>query len=558
MRLTYFNNIILALVALTTAYSFYCDARGIRVKRNEPGKEYYILLGLLVVAGIFLRVFEFGEIPGGFNQDGAMAAVDGKALSDYMTDRFGTFMPAHLYGWGFGQMSSLLSYLIAIPVGFFGLSPVTARLPQLLVSIMGGVCFFLFIRETCGKRAGFVAMLFLVINPWHLLQSRWALDCNLFPHFVMAGVYFLYRGLRGKQWWLYGSMVFFGLSMYGYGVSIYSVPLLLIMGCVYALVTKKVKPLQALICAGVYLLIAWPFILTMAVNFFGWDTIKLPFVTMQHFTSSMRAKDILFFSDNIPKQLRQNFRFLLDILLQKDDLLWNTLPGFGTMFAFAVPLMIAGIVKLVRDEKGTGRVLTVIFLITGIAVCLFTNNVNVNRANLIMYPMMMLSVLGICYIAERVKYSYEGFVCLIVAAGILLSVAYFEIYNDELKHDFYDGFGEALISAENTGADVIFVTADTQYEGSGAVSEILTLFYDRTDALYYQGKTNIDHGRELLPYSQRFVYVSMDPSIALRAGGNAAFVIRQEDAGLFSGYQVRYFGDYAMAVRDPSAVIDGQ
>lgn len=113
-------------------------------------KLYYILLAVIVVIGVSIRIWQFGSVPGGFNQDGAMAAVDGKALADYGTDRFGTWLPAHLYAWGYGQMSSLLSYLIAIFVKFFGLNPITARLPQLIASVAGGVFFYLFIRDIFG------------------------------------------------------------------------------------------------------------------------------------------------------------------------------------------------------------------------------------------------------------------------------------------------------------------------------------------------------------------------------------------------------------------------
>lgn len=146
-------------------------------------KIYYLIIAAVVIIGIGIRVWQFGSVPGGFNQDGAMAAVDGKAIADYGTDRFGTWLPAHLYAWGYGQMSSLLSYLIAIFVKFFGLTPITARLPQLIMSIAGGVFFYLFIRDIFGKGAGLIAAVFVAINPWHFIQSRWALDCNLLPHF---------------------------------------------------------------------------------------------------------------------------------------------------------------------------------------------------------------------------------------------------------------------------------------------------------------------------------------------------------------------------------------
>ena len=109
-------------------------------------------------------------------------------------------------------------------------------------------------------------LLFAAINPWHILQSRWALDCNLYPHFFMAGIYFLNRGLE-KRRFLVISMIMFGLCMYCYGISIYTMPLFLLAACVYLLVTKKLTIKDAILALGVYLLVAWPFIATMIINF---------------------------------------------------------------------------------------------------------------------------------------------------------------------------------------------------------------------------------------------------------------------------------------------------
>ena len=240
---------------------------------RQSKNTYRLFLLLILIAGIALRVWDFGSIPGGVNQDGAMAAVDAKALADYGTDRFGTWLPCHLYAWGYGQMSSLMSYLIAPLVKLFGLSVVTMRIPSLLCSIAGGVFFWLFMRDVFGERAGLIAALLVAINPWHLIQSRWALDCNLLPHFFMGGLYFLNRGLTEKKRFLYISMLFFGLCMYCYGITIYTVPLFLVAVCAFYMIKKRVTLRNAAVCALVYLLIAWPFILTMAVNFFGWDTI---------------------------------------------------------------------------------------------------------------------------------------------------------------------------------------------------------------------------------------------------------------------------------------------
>ena len=510
-----------------------------------------LLVMLIFFAALIMRLWGLGFIPAGVNQDGAMAAVDGKALADYGTDRFGTAWPAHLYAWGYGQMSSLLSYLIALFVKFFGLSTVTMRLPQLLASMMGAVCFYVFVRDAFGRRAGLIAAALVAVNPWHMLQSRWALDCNLLPHFFVAGLCFLQRGLNGRRIWLYVSMLFFGLCMYCYGIAIYTVTLFLLFTGLYLAAKRQISPLELFACAGVWLLVAWPFVMTMAINYFKWDTVSLPFVTMQYFPGSVRSGDILFFSKDIAGQFVSNLRsFINVVLLQKKDLPWNDMPGFGSMYLFSMPLAAAGLFALVK-KQGSGKALALAGLFTGVWAGLVTNNVNINRVNLVFYFVLLLVVLGLELIVSRIRQSGAPAIAIFLCAGIMMLSAYFGSYADSIKHHFYWGFGEALECAEESGAEHIYVTADAQAKGYWNVSEILTLFYDETDAAYFQGKSNLNHGELMLPYYERFHYISMGENTGATAPESTAFVIRNADIPFFSKeeYNFSFHGDFVCVTK---------
>ena len=112
--LSCFNLIALLFFAALVPAALYRELRFGAVERNDTFTGGRALVMVIFFAALIMRLWGFGPIPGGVNQDGVMAAVDGKALADYGTDRFGTPWPAHLYAWGYGQMSSLLSYLIAL------------------------------------------------------------------------------------------------------------------------------------------------------------------------------------------------------------------------------------------------------------------------------------------------------------------------------------------------------------------------------------------------------------------------------------------------------------
>ncbi len=546
------NNIFLWAAILLCCYAVYkyyliSSGKTKSIKVSEASdKAYLILLAAAAFIAVFIRIYKFGSVPGGFNQDGAMAAVDAKALADYGTDRYGMKWPVHLTAWGYGQMSALLSYLMVPFIKFFGLSAVTARMPQLLVSIAGLVCLYLFIKDVFGKFPALIVAFFAAINPWHILQSRWALDCNLYPHFFIMGVYFLNKGIN-KRLYLIISMIMFGLCMYCYGISIYTMPVFLLAACIYLLVTKRITIKNALIALAVYLLIAWPFILTMAINYFKLDTIETPFFTIPYFPNSVRSNDILFFSDNILEQLKANFKSLMNVtLLQKKDLPWNDVQNFGTMYLFSMPFVIIGIAAVIKEyRKIPGAVLVLIFLLTGIWTGLMTNSVNINRINIIYYPIMIMAVIGIYYVIRLIPYSKWGIAAAYATAFILFVSTYFTSYADIMDVNFFKDFGEAVASLKDSDSDRLYITADSQYEGASNVSEILTLFYQDIDAEYYQGKT--DDGE--IPFKQKYVFKSIK-NIKVNPDENASYVITSKDMKYFdkSEFTFTQFGNYYTVV----------
>ena len=51
--------------------------------KKQRIKTETVLIILIAAVALLIRVYRFGSVPGGMNQDGAMAAVDAKALAEY-------------------------------------------------------------------------------------------------------------------------------------------------------------------------------------------------------------------------------------------------------------------------------------------------------------------------------------------------------------------------------------------------------------------------------------------------------------------------------------------
>lgn len=477
-------------------------------------KQNLFFFWIILLGAVVIRCIGFVSVPGGINQDEAMAGMDAWALSKYGTDRYGIFMPVHFMAWRYSQMSVLLSYCMIPFIKLFGFGTLAVRMPMLLISC-GSVAFvYLVGKRLFSERFAFLAMVLTAINPWHFMQSRWSLDCNLFPHVFLLAFYLLLLGLE-KRKYLYISMIFFGLTLYCYGVAVYSViPFLLAYG-LWCTWHKQLHLRELLLCAAVFIVVALPEMLVIAINFFGWSTIETPFFTMSYFPESIRSNDILFLNFSV-NQLFKNFTAMVGTcFLQKSGAIYNAIPDFGPMYLITIPFLLCGIVdygvKLFREKDVTARTQRMAlwcWLLMGIWVGLTTREVNVNRINIFFFPLIIMSAHGITVLTGKFKS------LLYVSAGayslcfVLFLSAYFTTFSRQVQTYFNVNFLSAVERADQMEEyDRLYITANVDWQQNWQMAEILTQYACRIDAAYYQEKSLVTGGRWLLPYSERYHYV---------------------------------------------------
>lgn len=526
-----------------------------QIKENDRMSRTEILWLLsLLLAALMLRLFRFGTVPDGMNQDGAMAAVDARALCNYGTDRYGMHMPVHFTAWGYGQMSVLMSYCMIPFIKLLGLTEVAVRLPVFIASMVALAALYFTGRRLAGAQAAGILLAFAVCNPWHFMLSRWALDCNMFPHVFLFGFVLLLYGMGRKKGYVYLSMVFFGLCMYCYGIAFYTVPVFLAVMCIYLLCKKLIRWQEALLCVSIWLFVSWPVCMTMVINAFGLQTMETPFFTIPFFPGSMRSSDILFYSDRFWEQLRWNFQSLVRIYTEGDNLPWNTVPGFGAVTKCFLPFVLLGVVSCIRQYRKqedpcikAGYLSVLCFFGTGNLAGLITANVNVNRVNILMYALLIMAGLGIWSVVCSSRKLALPVLPVYLLISVLFLNTYFTTHADVLKKNYYGDFLRCVrYASENTSCSEFVITPDVQYPGYWNVSEILTLYALDVDALFYQGKTRDDNG---LYYGQKFQYHNAAGTV-LDAQKPVAYIVRQEERAAFWGldYDVVDFGDYCAAV----------
>jgi len=484
------------------------------VQRTEQFINDYAVVMILFFIAIGVRIYQFGIVPGGFNQDEAMSAYDAYLLARYGMDRTGMRLPIHFHAWGFGQQSAFMLYAMVPFYWLFGLSAVTARMPVLLFSIMGLYAMYSFAEDAFeNKWLSWAVLAVGAINPWHIMQSRWALDCNMFPHVMMIGCWCLYRGLKtiednasagqtspeeapakkriNYNPWLAVSMVFFALCLYSYGIALYSVPVFLLLMAVYLLALDwKLYVIPLAISLGVFLVVAWPILAMVFINYFERPTFSVLGITIPFFYTN-RTDELLFFGPYPRVQFWHNARALVRILLQQDDAPWNTVPGFGTMYLWSIPFMSFGLFASLGFKKSMGKAILLFWIVMAVFAGVVVRGANVNRANIIFYPLIILMGIGMY---EAVMIAKKFRTKLVIAALLVVLSAtsftmftrtYFGEHADRLERNFFGDFFQSIAYAQERGYDRLYVTAQTAGRYQFQLTEVLLLFGARVDPTMY-------------------------------------------------------------------------
>jgi hypothetical protein len=187
----------------------------LRTGQSSLWLEILVVVAITAIA-VFLRYYQIGQVPPGFNSDEAVGAVG--ALE---TLRRGP----QLYYAGQGGGGSLGFYIAAIGFALFGPSIAAIRGTAAFAGVVGVVATYFATREifrgTMGlsraRLLGALAALGLAVSLWHTQSSRVAFAAVGVPFLQVPGNYFLWRGMNtGRRVYFIISGVFLASLMYIY------------------------------------------------------------------------------------------------------------------------------------------------------------------------------------------------------------------------------------------------------------------------------------------------------------------------------------------------------
>ena len=448
------------------------------------------LLFVILFLGAAVRLYAFGSVPAGLNQDEASTGYDGYALLHYGIDRSGFHNPVFLVGFGSG-MSALPSYLAMPFFLVFGVSVAALRAPNILIGILSLPAFYLLVRRTGDRTLALLATFLLAISPWHIMDSRWTLAGAL-PNLVVFGVLALCIG-REKPRALLWAAVFFALTLYEYAPAYLFTPVFLVFASLFFLRNRPAS-WRPFVAAGALLgLLALPIVLTVAVNQFKLGSIETPLLSMPRLPSTPRYQTIsTLFGGSGATGVGDNLHAFWRVLVTGNDgLIWNAIPGYGYLYRLALPLAVLGLVAtLARRRYWTSEVdfFFLAWLAAGVVLAA-AEPININRVNVVFIPIIFFAAVGIRTIAVQIVPFVVGSRSITVArvvlaafvAYYLVSFAYFTrayfgaSYGAQIGGAFFAHFGDAVNRAASATTGPLCIT--------DRVNEpyIFVLFYRKLD-----------------------------------------------------------------------------
>ena len=426
------------------------------IEKSNSNTKSGLLFLLILLAGIFARVWELGFVPGDINQDEAFAGYEAYSILKYGMDTAGYHNPVYLVAWGSG-MNALESYLMMPFIALFGLKVWVIRLPQMIVGVLSLPAVYFLMKRLADRKAAFLSMLLLAVCPWHIIASRWGLESNLAPGFLLFGLFFFVKGLEKPKYLLLSALMY-GLSLYCYSTYWIYTPFIILIQVIYCLAKKKLRFDRYLLLSGLILaVLAAPLLLFLAVNMGYLDEIRTPLFSIPKLLY-MRTGEISL--DEKAKKL-ELLKYIF--VKQTDRTIWNSPTKYGLFYYISMPFALMGLVycvsRVISCAKRKGfcpEVLILIQPLVALPQCLLIK-ANVTKINILFIPLVILIALGLYFLEKLTFRRFAAVIaCLYAVLFLGFESYYFTDYARECEPHFSRGLEQAFEAADSRGEHVYF------------------------------------------------------------------------------------------------------
>jgi len=385
--------------------------------------KYYIIVYATFVIGFLVRLVGIADFPNALNVDELSGGYDAYSILNFGIDRNGNFLPVYLEAWGSGQ-SAMYAYLIIPFINILGLNILTTRLPMAIIGCISLFLIYRILKKTNKNSLIVIGTIFFAITPWHIMKSRWGMDCNIFPDFILYATFFIIKFLEEKKSRdIYIASLIIGLSAYTYATSFFFLPVFVLILMTYLIWKKEISIRQIFFSIGIIIIITFPMILYVIINKFNLEPIRFLF-TIPVLTENRFEEVSNVFSSDFFKTSLLNFKKSIMILItQNDNLGWNELPIYGIAYIISSPFMIIGIIKSFKIKNKINHIFNIWFIAS--LLLLFVVEPNINRINIIIIPLIYYTILGIEYVFEEFGLAKIFLPIIYISLFICFEISYF-------------------------------------------------------------------------------------------------------------------------------------
>lgn len=455
------------------------------------------LLTLIVILGLFLRVFQLAENPVGLHGDEASIGYNAYSLLKTGRDQNGKFLPLSIDQ--FGDFRPAGYHYLDIPfVAVLGLNALAVRLPAALFGTASIVVFFFLIRILLkNQNAALLSTLFLAVSPWHITISRATSEGVIALFFVMLGTLLWIKSTRPKT--LGAAALCFVISFLFYHAARVFVPLMLVPLIMYKRdVKKSLVAFGAIILALIFILrLSQGFDRPSSVSILnipgGWqgiiqqqsgeDGTQNPLIT-RAFHNKLYTLSRFFLTSYFTHYTGEFF-FLANGNPVRYRVPWMGVLQFTDMILLPIGLAVL-LLELIRKKNMTALFFLSWFAVGGVPSGLTWEDLpNIQRASFMIPGMLALSTYGAMELVNGSR-RYRYFIIAVLSVITIGSLLYFfHMYFHHGKT--HEPWHRSAAEAELVFAlEKISQTAPVVMTTSGNNNLIFHLFYRKFDPAKFQ------------------------------------------------------------------------
>ncbi len=479
-------------------------------------KRVNFLLSLIIVLAFILRLYQLGRTPIALEWDEVAIGYDAYSILTTGRDQFGKFLPLtfrSLDDW----KPPIYEYLTVPSIAVFGLNPFAVRLPSALSGILTVLATYLLTKVIFKQNTvALLAAFFLAVSPWHLQFSRAAFEVNLSVAITVFAALLFLKGLKNPKLFLLSGLLF-GLDLFSYHSTRVIGPLLMIL--MFFLFNKSLPRRLYVslffIIFGVFFAIVLPILTSSeaqirfkATNIFDPGARYLEEKDLPKIYLDSRLQDQaagyeldgkifhnqrLIYTDY--ETLKKAFykylsHFNFEFLFIRGDAPLHHAPGFGLLYLAELPLLVIGLIYMVRHRNNRYFLLILSWLlIAPIPASVTREAPHAVRTELILPMFQIITAAGLVVILKFIKKESNWVLWFTLISINLLFVINNSFYlhqyyihtNYELSRDWKYGREEAVNFTESmkNNYDKILVSlkVDMPY--------IFWLFYSQYPPIQY-------------------------------------------------------------------------